>query len=68
MAAYSVPVSRGDLTLKVDVFNIFNMDSVTDIYEVGETAGEVGRSDSNYLKPTNYQDPRRVRLSATYRF
>ena len=41
---------------------------VTDIYETGETAGEVGRSDPNYLKPTNYQDPRKVRLSATYRF
>ncbi|MDB3996608.1 TonB-dependent receptor [Gammaproteobacteria bacterium] len=68
MAAYSVPVSRGDLTLKVDVFNIFNMDAVTDLYETGETAGEVGRADANYLKPTNYQNPRSVRLSATYRF
>jgi len=68
MAAYSVPVSRGEMTLKVDVFNIFNMDAVTDLYETGETAGEVGRADSNYLKPTNYQNPRSVRLSATYRF
>ncbi|MDA7788294.1 TonB-dependent receptor [Gammaproteobacteria bacterium] len=68
MASYSVPVSRGDLTLKLDVFNIFNMDSVTDLYETGEEAGEVGRAGGNYLKPTNYQDPRRVRLSATYRF
>ena len=68
MASYNVPVSRGDLTLKVDVFNLFNMDSVTDIYEYGEQAGTVGNADPDYLKPTNYQTPRRVRLSATYRF
>ena len=68
MASYKVPVSVGDLTLKVDVFNLFNMDSVTDIREYGETGGIVGNADANYLKPTNYQTPRRVRLSATYRF
>lgn len=68
MALYRVPVSVGELTLKVDVFNIFNMDSVTDIREYGETGGIVGNADPNYLKPVNYQTPRRVRLSATYRF
>ena len=68
MALYRVPVSVGELTLKVDVFNILNMDSVTDIREYGETGGIVGNADPNYLKPVNYQTPRRVRLSATYRF
>ena len=68
MASYNVPVSVGDLTLKVDVFNVFNMDSVTDIREYGEQGGTVGNADPDYLKPTNYQTPRRVRLSATYRF
>ena len=68
MALYKVPVSVGELSLKVDVFNIFNMDGVSDIYESGEQAGVVGNADPDYLKPTNYQTPRRVRLSATYRF
>jgi len=44
------------------------MDGVSDIYESGEQAGVVGNADPDYLKPTNYQTPRRVRLSATYRF
>ena len=68
MALYKVPLSVGELTLKVDVFNLFNMDGVSDIREYGEQAGVVGNADPNYLKPTNYQTPRRVRLSATYRF
>jgi len=68
MALYKVPVSVGELSLKVDVFNIFNMDGVSDIWEYGEQAGVVGNADPDYLKPTNYQTPRRVRLSATYRF
>ena len=68
MLSYKVPVSVGDLTLKVDVFNVFNMDAVVDLREYGETGGIVGNADPNYLKPTLYQTPRRVRLSATYRF
>jgi hypothetical protein len=63
MLSYKVPVSVGDLTLKVDVFNVFNMDAVVDLREYGETGGIVGNADPNYLKPTLYQTPRRVRLS-----
>jgi hypothetical protein len=61
-------LGSGELTLKMDVFNILDMDSVTDIREYGEQGGQVGFADPNYLKPTNYQEARRVRLSASYRF
>ena len=58
----------GDLTIRIDVFNILNADSVSDIREFGEQGGQVGNADPNYLKPTNYQSPRRIRLGAQWRF
>ena len=68
MIQKSYTLGSGELTLKMDVFNILDMDSVTDIREYGEQGGQVGFADPNYLKPTNYQEARRVRLSASYRF
>ena len=68
MLSYKVPVSVGDLTLKLDVFNVLDMDSVTDIVEDGELGGIVGNANPDYLRPSNYQLGRRARISATYRF
>ena len=68
MLSYKPQVSMGDLTIRIDVFNILNADSVSDIREFGEQGGQVGNADPNYLKPTNYQSPRRIRLGAQWRF
>ncbi len=56
----------GGLTLRADVFNVFNWKSKTDFREIGETDG--GTADPNYSKVTSYQTPRYVRLGASLSF
>ncbi|PZU56724.1 MAG: TonB-dependent receptor [Sphingobium sp.] len=62
---YKLPV-MGGLTLRADVFNVFNWKSKVDFREVGETDG--GTRDPNYAKVTGYQTPRYVRLGASLEF
>ena len=50
----------GDLSLRVDVFNLFNNQAASRNVEVG--------SSPYYGKPAAYQTPRTVRLSAIYKF
>ena len=52
----------------MDVFNILDLDAITDINEYGEDGAGVGSLDSNYLRPTNYQTARRIRFGASWRF
>jgi hypothetical protein len=68
LLAWNPPVANGDLTLRMDVFNILDLDGITDINEYGEDGGGVGSLDSNYLRPTNYQTARRIRFGASWRF
>jgi len=63
LLAYNV---NDNLNLRVDVFNVFNFDSVDDIREFGELG--TGAVDPNYLKPTSYQTPRSVRLGFKYTY
>ncbi|MCB1043449.1 MAG: TonB-dependent receptor [Acidobacteria bacterium] len=65
-AQYPLRLGRADLILRVDAFNVFDFDSVTEVEEGFDL--ESGGSNPNYGLPTNYQDPRRVRVSASYRF
>jgi hypothetical protein len=57
------------LTLQVDAFNVFNLDSVT---EYNETSNQTGRNpllfDPNFLNDVNYQSPRALRFTARYEF
>ncbi|KEQ54630.1 TonB-dependent receptor-like protein [Sphingobium chlorophenolicum] len=62
---YKLPV-MGGLTLRADVFNVFNFKSKVDFREVGETDG--GTADPNYGKVSAYQTPRYVRLGASLEF
>ena len=55
-----------NLNLRLDVFNLFDFDSVDDIREYGEQSN--GDTDLNYLKPTSYQPMRRVRLGFKYTY
>jgi len=68
LLAWSPQVANGDLTLRMDIFNILDLDAITDINEYGEDGGGVGSMDSNYLRPTNYMNARRIRFGASWRF
>ncbi|WP_339862748.1 TonB-dependent receptor [Paremcibacter congregatus] len=56
----------GDIVMRIDVFNVFNSHAVRDYREIGETG--LNQPDPNYGKPTGFQSPRRIRLSASYKF
>jgi hypothetical protein len=71
---FTVPnLPVGTLTLRADIFNIFNDQSVLDRREFGVESVNSGTgvltSDlSEYGRPTRYQTPRYVRLGADFRF
>lgn len=66
---YSVPqaFSRvGNLVLRADVFNVFNLQGVQESYEFGEHPD--GRPDEGYGRPNAYQTPRYVRVGFDWEF
>jgi hypothetical protein len=66
---YTVPSMGfipGGLTLRADVFNVFNQKNVTQNYEVGDSSAS--SVDVNYKKPIEYQTPRYVRLGFDWAF
>jgi outer membrane receptor protein involved in Fe transport len=66
---YTVPttyVPGGNLVLRADVFNLFNLRAVTEAYEYGQT--DSGAIDTDYGKPTSYQAPRYVRVGFDWSF
>lgn len=71
-ASYNVALGEDyDLTLRADVFNVLNSDTVTEVDEIyddeGFAAGS-GQVNPNFGDATNWQTPRYVRLSASLRF
>jgi hypothetical protein len=69
--AYMPKVARGKLTIQADVFNVFNRQQVTEWNEVRDYSRDTvseGTLNANYQKPTGYQTPRSVRLTARYEF
>ncbi|WP_271165402.1 TonB-dependent receptor domain-containing protein [Brevundimonas intermedia] len=65
---YTVPVSMpGDLVLRADIFNLFDLDAVSDLYEFGDLNGPDG-ADLYYGQPTSYQSPRYVRVGFDWTF
>jgi len=56
------------LTLKVDVFNVFNKRQVTQVDEFGEDGANNPLFDTSYLTPTAFQNPRSVRFLVQYDF
>lgn len=72
---YMTELAGGDLTLGLDVFNVFNSVNATQIDEEAEvddayTTSSVGPGSANrtYTMPTYYQTPRYIRLSAEIDF
>jgi len=66
-AVYNMTVAGGDLELRVDVFNVFNQDAETQVFEDAED-GAPGSADPRFFLPTAYQDPRSVRFGVALRF
>lgn len=66
-ARYMPSAVRG-LTLGVDIFNIFDFDSETEVYEIEEEDYSPGTPDPFYKLPTAYQEPRYFRFSVEYQF
>jgi len=56
-----------NLSVKLDIFNVFNSQKEVSIVETGEL-DTVGSIDETYRLPAFYQSPRAVRLSANYNF
>lgn len=57
-----------EVEVSLDVFNLFNNDKFDQIEEIGESGRDSAVANPNYFKPTSYQEPREIRLSARYRF
>lgn len=72
--AYTEKMGKNSYTLQLDVFNVLNAQSVTDVNQVNDysrattTVGQVGQLSMNYGLPLAYQAPRAVRISARYEF
>lgn len=63
-AAYVPNWADNRLRFKVDVFNLFNNDKVTEYNEFKEQSRD--NISPNYLNDVNYQSPRTVRLTLRY--
>lgn len=65
--AYEPKFAEG-LTLQVDVFNVFNIQKVTEYNETGDRNRAAPERDPNFLNIVNYQEPRSVRFTVRYDF
>jgi len=63
------PMSVEGLTLKLDFKNIFNFQEISEFVEQGEVgSANAATPNPDFLTPLNFQTPRRVLLTARYRF
>lgn len=62
------PPSIPNLTVGVDIFNVFNFRRVVEWEEQGDKTQESGEKNPNYLNHVNFQAPTRTRLSMRYDF
>jgi hypothetical protein len=66
-AKYDLPLSeKVDLTFRVDVFNLFDWDTATEVDEQGDE--ESGDVNEFFLQETSFQQPRSVRFNVGVRF
>lgn len=62
------PEQLKGLTLQAQVFNLLNIQRVTEYQELGDVSLEDTGQNPNFLNDLNYQTPRYVRLTARYQF
>ena len=63
--AYRPNFADGNLTFKMDVFNVFNEHAATSVWERGENRAGAPSQDT-YLLPTSFQAPRSFRFMVEY--
>ncbi|QYF94244.1 TonB-dependent receptor [Massilia sp. PAMC28688] len=71
--AYMPKLAKGRLTLQMDVFNVFDSQQVSEWNETRDysratTSATEGKLNPNYQRPTQFQSPRTVRVTARYEF
>lgn len=71
--AYTPKLAHGQVTLQLDVFNVFNTQRITRVSEVADysrsTVSAVeGKTNPNYLSPTNFQDAKAVVVTGRWEF
>jgi len=66
--AWQPKVWNGDLTLKLDVFNIFNSQRPVDVNEIGDVNRASPAHNPNFMLPATFQTPRYFRFTARYDF
>ena len=71
-ASYNFELSEDyDLTVRADIFNVLNNDTVTEVNEIYDDEGDVagsGAVNPNFGLPTAWQSPRYVRLSLNLKY
>lgn len=63
---FSKEIGSHTMTFRVDVFNVFNSDTVVEVDEVADE--ETGVASPTFGLPTRFQSPRAIRLGVTYDF
>jgi len=66
--SYTPKWADDNLTLQLDVFNIFEFDKAVQINQQKDFEKGSDKVNPNFLAPTGFQTPRYVRLTARYRF
>ncbi|WP_144393881.1 TonB-dependent receptor [Pleionea sediminis] len=63
------PKWADNLTMKMDIFNLFNRQQVTEYSETGEIGSAAApEANPDFLNAVNFQQPRSVRFSVRYNF
>jgi len=63
--AYRPAFADGNLTFKMDIFNVFNDHATTSVWERGENRAGLADQDV-YLIPAGFQAPRSFRFMVEY--
>ena len=74
--AYMPKISKGRLTFQADIFNVLNQQKVSEWDETRDYSratsptedAPIGKLNPNYQRPTTFQSPISVRLTARYEF
>jgi hypothetical protein len=68
---YKRPIASGSLTVQLSIFNLLNLQTMTNIRQQGDYDWDTqlqGKRAPNYRSPSNFLAPRSMRLTARYEF
>ena len=66
--AWMPPIDTGHLTLRIDVFNLFNSNTAVRVVETHDTNATVPETVNSFGLPSDFQQPRYVRFTARLDF